>query len=249
MRVTEGRPAEKTSARGPVRRLLSFFKQEIRTLTGKYPFLFSVYMILVERRHRWLRTQPDTQIVIEGFGGSANSFATRAFRLSQPHRIKCAHHLHVPAQIILAIRWNVPVIVLLREPEEACTSLLSRDYYPSARQALRHYIRFYQAVLRYRDHVVIAPFEDVTQGYGKIIEKVNRKFETEFVPFVHNQANADRIIDGFDKADNLKPGPREERKALKEAARQRVNATSATLRQKANATYLAFKNETSGNAR
>ena len=40
-----------------------------------------------------------TELVIEAFPRSANTFATVAFQLSQPAPVRVAHHLHAPAQV------------------------------------------------------------------------------------------------------------------------------------------------------
>src|SRR5689334_19049404 len=68
-----------------------------------------------------------TEIVIEGFPRSANTFAVVAFRLAQQREIEIAHHLHAAAQIKHAINLKVPVIVLIREPSDAILSVAVKD--------------------------------------------------------------------------------------------------------------------------
>jgi hypothetical protein len=67
-----------------------------------------------------------TDIVIEGFPASANTFAVAAFRLAQePRYMRIAHHTHVPAQVIEATRLGVPAILLIREPMQAVLSVMT----------------------------------------------------------------------------------------------------------------------------
>jgi hypothetical protein len=127
---------------------------------------------------------PATEIVIEGYPRSGNTYAVEAFRQAQGREIKMAHHLHAAAQIKLAARLGVPAIVLIREPSEAILSVLVRDPHASARWALRSYIRFYSTVLPYLERAVVAPFETVTSDLASIIRMVNARYGTAFKEFV-----------------------------------------------------------------
>src|SRR5215211_6607259 len=96
---------------------------------GGHPTVyFSLYRLLRQDVARIVT--PDTQLVIEGFPRSGNSFARRAFVMAQSdtqikHHI--AHHLHVPAQVVRAARWQIPTLVLIRRPKDAVLSLVLRD--------------------------------------------------------------------------------------------------------------------------
>jgi hypothetical protein len=151
----------------------------------------SIFLPIV-RLHPAL-TEPDdprpwvsqtTEIVIEGYPRSGNTFAVVAFRQAQGREIKMAHHLHAAAQIKLAARLGVPAIVLIREPSEAVLSVLVRDPNASMRWALRSYVRFYSTVLPYLEKAVVAPFAAVTSDFASIIRMVNTRYGTAFKEFV-----------------------------------------------------------------
>jgi hypothetical protein len=125
-----------------------------------------------------------TEIVIEGYPRSGNTFAVVAFRLAQGREIKMAHHLHAAVQIKRAARLDVPAIVLIRQPSEAILSLMVRDPHASMRWALRSYIRFYSAVIPYLEKTVVAPFATVTEDLASIIRMVNTRYGTAFKEFV-----------------------------------------------------------------
>ena len=127
-----------------------------------------------------------TEIVIEGYPRSGNTFAVVAFRQAQGREIKMAHHLHAAAQIKRAARLGVPAIVLIREPSEAILSVLVRDPHASMRWALHSYVRFYSTVLPYLEKAVVAPFATVTSDLASIIRMVNTRYGTAFKEFVPN---------------------------------------------------------------
>jgi hypothetical protein len=138
--------------------------------------------------------QPTTQLVIEGFPRSANTFSVWAFRQAQLEDVRVAHHFHYPAQVIRAAQWQIPALVLIREPSEAVTSLVMKDPKASLEQALRHYVSFYKSVARYRDACVFGLFEEVIEDYGAVIERVNSKFGTHFAVFNHTEENAKEVF-------------------------------------------------------
>lgn len=122
----------------------------------------------------------DTEFVLDGFQGSANSFATDAFQASQNRRVEMAHHMHAPAQIIKAVREEIPALVVLREPVGTVLSVTSRWPYVSVWQALRSYVEFYEKIGPYRNGYVLSTFEDTTQRFGHVIRRVNDYFGTDF---------------------------------------------------------------------
>jgi hypothetical protein len=157
---------------------------------------------------------PHVDIVIEGFPRSANSFAVHAFRVAQDRPVRIAHHLHAPAQVIAAVRTRVAAITLIREPEDAVLEFVIAKGYLSVRQALRGYLRFYSALLPYRDRVVVGPFREVTSDFGQVIAKVNAMFGTRFLEFDHTDDNVRSAFAAIeaDWATRLPPGVAFERK-------------------------------------
>jgi hypothetical protein len=123
---------------------------------------------------------PDTELVIEGYPRSANSYAVIGFHLAQSQQRKLAHHTHAPAQVIRAVKQGTPVIVPIRHPRDAVSSLLIRDSRYTIDLALRAYGCFYKAIMPCADHGVLATFEDITRDLGGVVHAVNRRFGTDF---------------------------------------------------------------------
>ncbi len=149
---------------------------------------------------------PSTDIVIEGYPRSANTFAFAAFLLAQERQVRIAHHVHGPAQVIWAARHSLPVLLLIRDPVDAVLSLVMRQPAVSLRQALKDYIRFHQMVYRYHASYVVADFDKVTSDYGRVIRKVNSRFGTSFEEFEHTPENVQRCYELIEEMDRRNTG-------------------------------------------
>lgn len=185
--------------RGFVDRSRHLYKVEkwVQIHAGKHPAVFfPVYSTL--RGDSPQAVRPDTEILIEGFPRSANSFAVVAFRRAQRRKVRLANNLHVPAQIIRAARLRVPALVLIRKPKDAVASLAIRDPISIGR-ALKYYVSFYETAADYSDSYVLGLFEDVTSDYGAVIERINARFGTDFTPFRHNRRNVGRVFERIEK--------------------------------------------------
>lgn len=178
-----------------------------RTFSRQYRLLFLPFA-----RWRWTKwretykpalgaavSQPlskESEIVIEGFPRTANTFAQVAFELAQSSPVKVAHHTHAAAQVIAGVHQKIPVILLIRKPEDAILSYLIGDFDPqiSMKQIILDYIYFYRPVVRFKDKMVIAPFEELTTDYGAIIQRVNDKFNTHYQRFESTPENTERCF-------------------------------------------------------
>lgn len=132
---------------------------------------------------------PETDLVIDGYFRSANTFAVYAFQLSQHKPVRLAHHLHAPAQLIMAARNGIPALLLLREPRGAILSELLYDDV-ALPDALVAYARFYTSLFPYLDSFVVGEFAQVTSDFGAVIHRLNARFGTSFGEFRHNEAAA-----------------------------------------------------------
>lgn len=172
-----------------------------------------------------------TAIVIEGQPRSANTFAVIAFRLAQRQPVEIAHHLHSASQVLEGVRRSLPTLVLVREPEEAIMSRVISHPPITPAQALIDYVRFHRAILNVRHGYVVAPFDQVTSNFGKVIEGINERFQTTFDLFQHTEENVQRcftLIDGrFERQGRAVPQrlvahPSTERRQLKDMMRTQL---------------------------
>lgn len=227
--------------------MLKPLRLALRARLGCSP-LYLTWQRLRPRRRALVVTR-DTDIVIEGYPRSANTFAVAAFLLAQPRPVKVAHHLHVPIQVIRAVQWGIPALVLLRKPDDAVLSWLVREPGLNVARALKDYVAFYTTLRPYRHGFVLATFEDVTRHFPQVIEWVNRRFGTHFHSLELTPENLTRIfalVEAWDKADTGRDWvtettvarPSAARAALKAARRQELlHPRWQALREAAWATY------------
>jgi hypothetical protein len=123
------------------------------------------------RRNDGLCVSRSTELVIEGFPRSANSTTVHGFMADQDRPVAIAHHKHHASQILRAVRWGIPAVVLVREPADTIVSLLAlaeegrvrtgrsgRGNALAFSDAAWAWLCFYQAVLPLRGKVVVACF-------------------------------------------------------------------------------------------
>lgn len=210
----------------------------LQRLAGRRPGLYyTAYRLAGHNRH--LAVNRNTELVIEGFPRSGNTFAVVAFEQAQDHPVRIAHHLHVSAQIIAGVRMGIPVMLLLRNPEDAICSLVIREPHLSLDDALWDYIGFHRSVLPWRSGFVVAGFDEVTSDFGTIIARINARFSTTYNVFVHTQSNVDRV---FTDLDGLEAGV-----ASKTADERRVARPSEERRKLGEALQAELRSDRYGN--
>lgn len=215
-------------------------------------FFPSVYIMVQRYRyasHPYSRkiVSSDTDIIIEGYPRSANSFSVKAFMFANGDDYKIATHQHAAPQVVLGVKLGIPTIVLIRDPKDAVLSyaaLRAKTYGLKKFQSeyklkwlLEDYVAFYEHLLPLKDEFVTAKFESVLKDYGIVIDNVNHKYGTTFKRFEHSEENVARV---FSKSkEHLSPS--QNRNQVKEIFIEDMNALLDTnLYQKAERIYNKF---------
>jgi hypothetical protein len=227
-----------------------------RYLLNAYPAL---YMPMGRLRHRGRAeylVQRDTELVIEGCGRAGSTFAVLAFAAAQERPVRTAHHTHAAAQVITAVRWGIPTLVIVRPPlESALAHMARRDI--SARPTLVSWIRFHRRIVPVRDGFVAVSFADMTADFGAVVGRVNEAFGTSFGVFDHNPDSEAAIFAAIEGRNRDRWGeqmtaerarslarPTPERTALKQRRRSELEAPDlAGLRAEANDLYRTLVGE------
>ena len=143
-------------------------------------------------------------------------------------------------------------MVVVRKPDDAVLSLVIREPFVSIEEALRDYRLFHERIFPYAYGYVVATFEEVTSDFGKVILRVNEKFGTKFVPFVHTEENVERCFRLIEKWDMEDTGrsevteptvarPSEVRERLKNELRKLFHMEeNAAALEEARETYRRF---------
>lgn len=233
---------------------VSIWSRYASELLERWPETYRLIMLLRHRNSPFVRrlVSPRHDIVIEGFPRSANSFAHRAFMFAngwQDPRV--ATHVHSPAQIVLGARWEVPVLMLIREPSNAIVGWLAFAHQfgrfdlqkldISVRRRwvdyqTRRYARFYETANLYATDLVLSRFEDTITDFGAVITRVNARFGTNFDVFTHTEENVERIFSN----NGAHLSPDTQRDALKAELLELYHAPkNLRSRERANAAYLS----------
>lgn len=118
----------------------------------------------------------DTELVIEGFPRSANTFSEVALYISQGADFKMAHHGHYPVHVKHALALGKPCVVLIRDPMSAVASLIDLGTPDDIGQLLDRYASYYSYILTVIDQVLIWDFTEVTENFPAQVALLNKRF-------------------------------------------------------------------------
>jgi len=205
----------------------------------RFPRLWCAY-IRVRTPHYRLVT-PKTDIVIDGFQGSAQTFALHAFLAVNPDT-QVASHMHNPAHLVVAVRMGLPTLLIVRDPIDAVASWTVRQEGTDPQVELRRWEWFHRRVLAHLGGMVVTPFEQVTRSFGDVITELNARYDRSFAPFPHSDQHAvDTLLKdmrtysvqshGEERGDLIAPTPSIARdEGLAEVRQRLLNPDLAALR-------------------
>jgi hypothetical protein len=133
-----------------------------------------------------------SDVFIDGFPRSANSYAFYAFKVANP-QAHVSGHCHSIDAIRRSLGYGVPTLILLREPKGCVASLVQFVPGLSVYAALGHYRRFHEGLLALGRGYFVASFEEVTHDLGRVIEAFNATMGTSFATYVKNDQNEARV--------------------------------------------------------
>ncbi len=212
------------------------------------------YLPIAKWRHGSFYLNDDTEIVIEGFPRSGNTFAMTAFEFAQQRECTISSHIHASSVVKQAIEKGIPVIILVRDPVDAAISFeIMMEHSVPASQAMSNYTRFYKDLLPYADSVVVASFETATSDFGRVVDAVNEKYGTNFLRFDHTPENVDSCFSIIDKeyknwrgtvSELFVSRPSESRRLARDRIRETLASKEvATVRARANIVYRELRKE------
>jgi len=158
-----------------------------RLLQARPSLYYRFHRASFRRDFSFLEVRPDSELVVEGAQRSATSHSYSLFqvasRLGQGRELRIARHMHVAAQYARAARWNVPALLLLRRPEDCARSTVLFNPSLTPRQVLKTWIAFHRSAWRWRERLLVVPFEQATQRPASVIQATNERFGTAFPPW------------------------------------------------------------------
>ena len=178
---------------------------------------------------RPLRAESHTDLVVDGFPRSANTYALFALRsiLSDAYTVR--GHTHSARNVLRAVRMDVPTILVVREPRATIASLVQLAPGLSVATAARGYASFHERLLSVASDVVVADFLQVTSDIGPVLERVNDRFGTTFPPFVKTPEREQKILQQIEATSFERAGGVVRESSVPRPSIMRKNAESVLL--------------------
>jgi len=163
-------------------------------MSCNFPFLF-IYLIKIKYfifKERDRTVCGDTDIVLEGYPRSANSFVSSIF--NKYTSLNLSDHTHYIANVMLGLKMEKKIIVLIRDPKDAIISNVSLyiqsqikdfnrqeqdfdDIFISALLdlSIKRYERFYNRI-EDNENILFLPFYLITTDINQSFENINNFF-------------------------------------------------------------------------
>jgi hypothetical protein len=128
---------------------------------------------LLRQKTNILSTNYD--IFVDGYPRSANTFTAIALQYCRDGGLVVSSHHHNPAAALAAIKNQMPVIILIRNPADAILSWTIFSGYP-LKYNIGCYIDYYTILFPYANRVLVADFNDVTTDWPGTIDALNARY-------------------------------------------------------------------------
>ncbi|MEM8490028.1 MAG: hypothetical protein AAF756_04305 [Pseudomonadota bacterium] len=182
----------------------------------------------------------DTELVVEAYPRSANTFLVACIRNAMPGKaggtkpLKLAHHVHSPLQFIVGLKAGAASILIVRDPLDAVASLMVRVKDLSAEHALGNYVDFHRRLEKHREQLLVLRFTDVINHPGAVMAHIQRTIpawtqECSVEPSDISMEDVLATVDSMDSADQRQHGLNSDTVARPVASR---SARSRALRRK-----------------
>lgn len=158
---------------------------------------FTAAVWLIPQRRRVCRVDASTDLVIDGFWRSGNTYARTALMQVNADAV-VASFAHSPYAVRESVRRGVPMMLLVRRPADAVRSYL--HYFPDsdAELAIAEYVRYHRAVLPLLDHVMVVRFEEIVADFGEVTARCNQRFGTCFAVYEPSPENDEQVFETID---------------------------------------------------
>ena len=143
---------------------------ELRSILATHA---NVYRVTAGLRGNRQVVHRRSDLVVDGFPKSANSTMEAAIRVTQETDLCLAHHCHSAAQFHLALRFDVPAVLLFRDPMDAVLSY--KDALPDHigfGALLRAYVRLHRSLMPCLDRLILVSFDDVTRDLSGVLSRI-----------------------------------------------------------------------------
>lgn len=209
-------------------------RQRIKALPG----VLAIYLSFCNLAGRSQLATVFSKMCMEGFPRSGNSFSYRCVvtLLGVPPQV-IAHHTHSPANVSRAVRRKLPTYVFVREPMDACVSLILYGACKTLEESLQFYEDFYRPLMPLLDRIVVIPFEDLVKSPAAFLNRVADDLKLDRVDWsaataalmedVVRRADEQYQVENYDR--NSLPSDEKDRRKAQIASRELSPQTRARL--------------------
>ena len=174
-----------------MKKTLKKLEFSLRMAVKSSPALYSLSRRLKYSHRDDKICRPSDRLCVEGYPSSANSF-TYVLLQQLSGELPMAHHTHSLANIKLALKYKIPVLVLIRSPLGAIVSRVVRFDNPID-DSIKEYQHFYTYVASRLDELVLFRFEDITTQTAECVKYLEKRTGLEF-PFADMQAEKQKAF-------------------------------------------------------
>lgn len=142
-----------------------------------------------------------TDITIEGFGRSGNTFLVKILE-NLDSNLKIAHHTHSYASVKKSVNLNIPTFILIRKPEQAISSAIIKnskyivsDFVENSKYLTYSYYEFYKNINLLKGKIEIIKFEDLIVNTQKYMNLILNKVEKSYTEIEINNAINKTLLD------------------------------------------------------
>jgi hypothetical protein len=214
-----------SSAKVQVKRVV----RRTHELLGDAPVFLPLQRALTPESARDRAITDRTQLVIEGFPRSGNTFAAKAFALSQRQPVVVASHVHLPAQVKVATRRGVPTMLMLRDPQDAAVSMAIADPHHRVEHLVRYWIHYHSQIRPLLGGVLLVTFDEATTDFGAAVDRLNARFGTTFDRFEHTPSHVEQVFAAIEEKQLLVHGEDRYRAAVARPDESRRSARDALV--------------------
>ena len=157
---------------------MRYVLNRLRLFIKRTPFLYRIAKHLRDERAEELLCNRNSDLCLEGYSSSGNSFTYNLLLRLNPS-IRIGHHCHSVANIKLALAYGVPAVFLVRHPESAVSSRVVR-FGVDVGQALIEYVDFYEYVRKNADRIIVVRFEDIVNDTAGSVCRIAEASRIEF---------------------------------------------------------------------
>jgi hypothetical protein len=146
-------------------------KAYIKSSPFLYRFITSIKKLAGEDKDFLCRNNSD--LCVEAYPSSANSFLCKVLRYSYED-LKIGQHTHTIANIKIAMKYNIPVVTIIRNPLDAVSSRAVR-FNTAIEQCILEYIEFYEFIAEHSDELIVVSFENVVNNTSEVLRTIEKK--------------------------------------------------------------------------